>query len=56
MGFVAKAAVVKHHREKKEDKKEAKQQAEAEKEKKQSSEIWPYAEVPCFFFEMLGTS
>jgi len=34
MGLVGKAAVVKHHREKKEDKKEAKQQAEADKEKK----------------------
>jgi hypothetical protein len=31
MGFVAKAAVVKHHREKKEDKKEAEQKAEPEK-------------------------
>ena len=47
MGFVAKAAVVKHHREKKEDKKEAKQQAE--QEKKQTSAIQPYAEVPCIF-------
>ena len=47
MGFVAKAAVVKHHKEKKEDKKEAEQKAE--QEKKQSSEIQPYAEVPCFF-------
>ena len=34
MGLIAKAAVVKQHREKKEDKKEAKQQAEAEPEKK----------------------
>ncbi len=54
MGVIAKAAVVKHHREKKEDKKEAKQQAEAEQEKKQSSKIWPYARCPSFFLKCLA--
>ena len=47
MGLIGKAAVVKHHSEKKEEKKEAKQQAE--QEKKQASVIWPYSEMPIFF-------